>query len=171
MPTIRPEEPGDERPIHGVHAAAFPTTLEARLVDALRAAGRLRVSLVAIEQGKIIGHVAFSPVTVAGSDNGLGLAPVAVLPADQRRGVGAELIRAGLAACERAGCRFVVLIGEPAYYARFGFAPASRWGLQDEYGAGDAFQALELRAGSIPSGAGLVRYAPEFAAAGADAAP
>ena len=161
---IRPEEPADRSAIHGVHAASFPSAGEARLVDALRAAGVLRVSLVAIEEGEVVGHVAFSSVSVPGATDGIGLAPLAVLPAHRRRGIGEELIRAGLAASERAGCGFVVVLGDPDYYGRCGFTSASGWGLGDEYDGGDAFQALELRIGAIPSGGGLVRYAPEFAA-------
>ncbi|MFO0953833.1 MAG: N-acetyltransferase [Isosphaeraceae bacterium] len=115
----------------------------------------------------VIGHVGFSPVT-AGTAVGEGLAPVAVLPGYRRRGVAERLVREGLSACERAGVGFVVVLGDPAYYARFGFAPGSRWGLVDEYGGGEAFQAVELKPGAIPSGATplLVRYAPEFAVFG-----
>ncbi|HSL20136.1 MAG TPA: N-acetyltransferase [Vicinamibacterales bacterium] len=163
--TIRAEHPQDAPAIHAVHTASFPTPLEARLVDALRAAGQLRISLVATIGGDVVGHVAFSPVTIDGTECGLGLAPVAVLPEHRRQGIGAALIREGLAAAGRTGCGLVVLVGEPAYYSRFGFGPASRWGLKDEYGAGDAFQALELRKGAIPEKDGLVRYAPEFAQA------
>jgi len=160
---VRSEEPGDEDSIHGVHVGAFPADGEARLVDALRAAGRLRVSLVAVEEGRIVGHVAFSPVTVAGAADGVGLAPVAVSSAHRRRGIADQLIREGLAICKRSSYGFVVVLGDPDYYGRFGFEPASGWGLSDEYGGGAAFQALELRPGAIPRDAGLVRYAPEFA--------
>ena len=146
-----------------MHVASFPTGGEARLVDALRAAGRLRVSLVALAGGTVVGHIAFSSIEVAGASDGLGLAPVAVVPARRRRGIAAALIREGLSICGRGGGGFVVVLGEPEYYGRFGFAPASRYGLHDEYGGADAFQALELRPGAIPTGAGLVRYAPEFA--------
>ena len=73
------------------------------------------------------------------------------------------MIRPGLEACERLDFGFVVVLGEPTYYSRFGFLPAGGWGLSDEYGGEDAFQALELRPNSIPDGGGLVRYAPEFA--------
>jgi len=164
---VRAEDPGDREAIAAVHVAAFPTAAEARLVDALRAAGRLSVSLVAEVEGRIVGHVALSPVELAGASRGAGLAPVAVLPGFRRRGIAERLVREGLAACERSGCGFVVVLGEPAYYARFGFLPAARFGLRDEYAGGDAFQALELRAGALPGGGGDVRYALEFAALGA----
>ena len=164
----RSEQPTDHRAIHGVHAASFPTAGEARLVDALRTAGRLSVSLVAVEQDEIVGHVAFSPVNVLHATDGMGLAPVAVSPEYRRRGIAEQLIRDGLAACKRASYGFVVVLGDPDYYHRFGFMPASGWGLSDEYGGGEAFQALELRPGSIPPDGGLVHYAPEFAELGGE---
>jgi putative acetyltransferase len=164
VPIVRLETSADRAAIGHVHVASFPTAGEARLVDALRAKGRLSISLVAVDSDAIVGHVAFSPVTVSGVDGGVGLAPLAVLPAFRRRGLGAALIRQGLVSAEQAGFQFVVVLGEPTYYARFGFAPASRWGLRDEYGGGEAFQALEFRPAALPAGGGLVRYAPEFAA-------
>jgi putative acetyltransferase len=160
---IRFEKPGDCDAIHAVHAGSFPTEGEARLVDALRAAGSLCASLVAVDEGKVVGHVAFSPITVAGVREGAGLAPVAVLPEYRRRGIAEELIRKGLEACEQLDFGFVVVLGDPTYYRRCGFLPAAGWGLSDEYGGGEAFQVLELRPASIPTGGGLVRYAPEFA--------
>lgn len=158
---IRPERPGDEAAIYAVHVAAFPTDAEARLVDALRSAGRLTASLVAEVEGVIVGHVAFSPVT-AGEAMGTGLAPVAVLKAYQKRGIAARLIEAGLTACRDAGIGWAVVLGEPAYYRRFGFGPASAVGLVDEYGGGEAFQVMELIPRKLPAGAGLVRYGAEF---------
>jgi putative acetyltransferase len=166
MTTVRPERPGDEAAVHAVHAASFPTDLEARLVGLLRAAGRLTVSLVAEAGGAVVGHVAFSPVTAASGAAGIGLAPVAVVESHRRRGVAAELIRAGLDACRQAGFTWAVVLGEPAYYSRFGFRPAPEYGLSDEYGGGPAFQVVELVPGALPVGAGLVRYAPEFASLG-----
>lgn len=190
---IRAASAADHAAIRAVHAAGFPTDAEARLVDALRAAGRLTVSLVAEVEGQIVGHVAFSPVTVVGDDQrddarrddessdsashgdqprdggprdnastGVGLAPVAVLEAHRRRGVAAALIGEGIAQCRAAGIDFIVVLGEPASYRRFGFEPASRFGLRDEYGGGDAFQVLQLSADSMPTGGELVKYAPEF---------
>jgi putative acetyltransferase len=85
------------------------------------------------------------------------------LEAYRRRGLAAGLIEAGLDACRAAGYEWAVVLGDPAYYARFGFRTASESGLSDEYGGGDAFQVLELERGALPVGAGLVRYAPEFA--------
>jgi len=136
------------------------------LVDLLRSAGRLPVSLVAEIGDAVVGHVAFSPVTTASGAVGVGLAPVAVAESHRRRGIAAALVRAGLEACRAAGFGWAVVMGEPAYYSRFGFRPASEFGLSDEYGGGQAFQAIELVPGALPVGAGLVRYAPEFSAVG-----
>ncbi|MGC3966259.1 MAG: N-acetyltransferase [Pirellulales bacterium] len=161
---IRAEAPGDVTAIHKVIVSAFPTDAEARLVDLLRDSGRLTVSLAAVLQNHIIGHVAFSPVSVSLSTAvlGLGLAPLAVAESQRRRGVGAALVHEGLAACRAAGAGYAVVLGEPEYYGRFGFRAASEFGLCDEYGGGPAFQVLELREGGLPRNAGLVRYAPEF---------
>lgn len=161
----RPEHPQDVAAIRAVLETAFPTPAEARLVDALRANGRLSLSVVASDGAGVVGHVAFSPVE-AGAARGLGLAPMAVLPGHQQKGVGALLVREGLASCVAAGCGFVVVLGEPEYYGRFGFERASSRGLDNEYGADEAFMALELRPGALPAGGGLVRYAPEFALVG-----
>jgi putative acetyltransferase len=163
---VRPEQPRDVTAVHAVHTASFPTDLEARLVDRLRAAGRLRVSLVAEIGGAVVGHIAFSPVTAASAAVGAGLAPVAVAEPHRRQGIAAALVRAGLEACHAAGFGWAVVLGEPAYYSRFGFRPATECGLADEYGGGPAFQAIELVPGALPVGAGLVRYDPEFAAVG-----
>ena len=166
MVAIHPERPGDAAAIHAVHAASFPTDVESRLVDLLRSAGRLPVSLVAEIGDAVVGHVAFSLVTTASGAVGVGLAPVAVAESHRRRGIAAGLVRAGLEACRAAGFGWAVVMGEPAYYSRFGFRPASEFGLSDEYGGGQAFQAIELVPGALPVGAGLVRYAPEFSAVG-----
>lgn len=160
---IRNERSDDAVAIYAVHAGSFPTEGEAKLVDALRAAGRLSVSLVAESNGAVIGHVAFSPVTVASVDEGVGLGPIAVLESDRGQGVGAGLVEEGLAACRVAGFGWAVVLGDPAYYGRFGFRAASEFGLSDEYRGGAAFQAMELVPGAMPAGAGLVRYSREFA--------
>src|SRR5690348_10587528 len=124
---IRPEIPADEKAISKVIGAAFLNAEhsggnEAQIVETLRRAGTLAVSLVAAEDDRIIGHVAFSPVTVDGrSDGWFGLGPVAVEPARQREGTGRALIEAGLATLRDRGSKGCVVLGDPAYYARFGF--------------------------------------------------
>lgn len=163
MLTIRPEQPSDAAAIFAVHAASFSTNAEARLVDLLRKAGNLAISLVAEVDGTIVGHVAFSPVTTSKGDIGAGLAPLAVVEAYRRQGTAAELVRAGLQACKKVSVGWVVVLGDPAYYGRFGFEPAAPFGLSDEYGGGEAFQVLEFVPNALPKGAGLVRYAAEFA--------
>ncbi len=160
---IRNEQSPDAEPIRALLRAAFPTDVEARLVDALRNALRLSISLVAERAGQIIGHIAFSPITIAEKVAGLGLAPVAVHPSAQRTGIGAELVRHGLAACRNVNAGLVVVLGDPAWYARFGFKPAATWNLSDDYAGGEAFQALELQPNAAPPSGGRVKYAPEFA--------
>lgn len=162
---IRNERAGDEDAIRRVHLEAFGGDLEARLVDLLRQRGKAITSLVADHHGQVVGHILFSSVTIDNAPvcRALGLAPVGVIPANQRAGVGSRLVREGLRRCQDAGYDLVVLVGAPDYYARFGFEAAKRHGLDNEYGANDEFMVLELRKGSLKAASGLVRYAPEFA--------
>jgi putative acetyltransferase len=161
----RDERAGDEDAIRRVHLEAFGGGLEARLVDLLRERRKAVISLVAEEAGHVVGHILFSPVTIEPRSDcrALGLAPLGVLPANQRTGVGSALIREGLRCSKRAGYDLVVLVGDPAYYTRFGFHAAKPHGLDNEYGVNDEFMVLELRERSLEGVRGLVRYAPEFA--------
>jgi len=165
---VREEDARDADSIARLHESAFPTPAEAALVAALREAGRLTLSLVAVADGNLVGHVAFSPLTTPSPwpGQGLGLAPLAVAAAHRQQGVGAALVEAGIARCARAGVGYLVVLGEPHYYRRFGFARAGDRGIANEYGAVEEFMVLELRPGAVPPGGGLVRYAPEFAALG-----
>lgn len=165
MATVRSELADDAVAIHAIHRAAFPTDAEARLVDLLRENEHAPVSLVAEEDGQIVGHVLFSPVEIDGdaSAGGLGLAPVAVVPARQRWGLGSRLIEEGLSVCRRQKVPFVVVLGDPAFYHRFGFQRAGEFGLGNEYGCDNEFMVLELCPGSLPPSGGLVKYGPEFA--------
>lgn len=167
-PRIRHETLADHRATHGVLIAAFPTPLEANLVAALRKSGHLRVSLVAVENGVVVGHVAFSLVSTEKPTSvpGAALAPVAVHPAFERRGIGSSLIRHGLQACRENGFGWAVVLGDPGYYQRFGFESASRFGLANVYGVDEEFMALELRPACMPVNCGLVQYAPQFAMCG-----
>jgi putative acetyltransferase len=159
---VRDERPEDLPAIRGVNDAAFDQPLEGRIVDALRAHGAVRLSLVAEVDGQVVGHILFSPVTSAGAE-GLGLGPMAVMPSQQRRGVGAALIEAGLTRLRAAGCPFVVVLGHDGYYTRFGFVPASRHGLRCEWDVPDeAFMVHVLDPAATAAAAGLIRYRPEF---------
>jgi putative acetyltransferase len=154
---VRAEEEGDHAAVHALNEAAFGTTLEASLVDSLRAQAQPIVSLVAEEKRAVVGHIFFSPVTLLGHADLhiMGLAPMAVAPSHQRRGIGSALVRAGLERCRALGAGAVVVLGHSEYYPRFGFAPASRFGVKSEYDAPDeTFMALEfqprfLRVGTI----------------------
>lgn len=125
---IRDERPGDAGIIHSLIQAAFEgaphsSQTEARIVDALRDARALNLSLVAEEGGEIVGHIAFSPVRIGGQAGRFhGLGPVSVRPALQRRGIGSALIREGLRRLRDIGSDACVLLGDPSYYGRFGFA-------------------------------------------------
>jgi putative acetyltransferase len=163
--THRREQPADRAAVREVHRLAFGRDDEARLVDALRDEGHARCSLVAEERGRIVGHILFSSLPIVGEGGSaveaLALAPVAVVPSHQRRAIGSELVRDGLKACQQAGHRIVVVLGEPAFYGRFGFSARLALPLRSPY-AGEAFQALELVPGALEGVAGVVRYPPPF---------
>lgn len=165
---IRPETPEEYAAIHAVNALAFGREQEARLVDTLRQSPGFtpELSLVAVEAGQVVGHVLFSPIrieTESGDVPILSLAPVAVRPEAQNRGIGSQLIRHGLDECRRLGHTIVVLIGHPNYYPRFGFSPARAMGLEAPFPIPDeAFMALELVPGALAGVTGLVRYPPAF---------
>ena len=162
-PTIRQETAGDIPGIREVVCAAFGRPGEADLVDALRRSGALTLSAVAVGDARIVGHVAYSPVTVAAWQPALALAPVAVRPHCRRQGIGAALIRWSLDECRRLGHRIIIVLGEPAYYWRFGFMPASQFGIECPFPAPpEAFMALELSPGAAAGCRGAVRYRPEF---------
>jgi|SRR5687767_6645218 putative acetyltransferase len=163
---IRDERPEDAGSIRAVNLTAFETRVEADLVDALRDQATPIVSLVAEDAEAIVGHIFFSPVTLAERPglSLMGLAPMAVLPAKQRQGIGSHLVREGLERCRRAGAGAVVVVGHSTYYPRFGFVPASRFGLDCEYNVpDDVFLACELGDGALRGVAGTVRYHPAFA--------
>jgi putative acetyltransferase len=159
---VRPERPEDTDEISGVLESAFPSVVESVLVQRLRENNRLTISLVAVEDMQLLGYIGFSPVTVGVETIGLGLAPVAVMPEYQRNGVGSQLIIEGLRIAATLGFKLIVVLGDPSYYCRFGFRPASELGLKDEYGGGDAFQAKALLSIDKSSIRGLVKYAREF---------
>jgi putative acetyltransferase len=165
MIEIRYEAPDDVPAIRCVHEQAFSGPAEAALVDRLREHGKVAVSLVAEEDGEVIGHVLFTPVTIDPSHpsfHGAGMAPLAVLPPYQHRGIGSHLVHAGLDACRRRGFKLAVVLGDPDYYPRFGFSRALVHGLENEYHADRAFMAMALENGALEPLCGTIRYQPEF---------
>ncbi len=163
---IRLETPDDIPTVRRVNEQAFDQSAEARLVDALRDHGAVTLSLVAERGGDIVGHILFSPAHIVG-DHGeadaIALAPMAVLPKHQRTGIGTAMVNRGLDLLRETGHGLVIVLGHPGYYPRFGFMPASSYGIRCRFDVPDeAFMALELHEGSVPAGGGAVRYRPEF---------
>lgn len=156
---LRAETASDRAEIREVITAAFGRPDEADLVDALRAAGDVAVSLVAVEAGRIVGHVLFA--RLGAPFPALALGPVSVRPERQGRGIGSHLIRAGLEAAARAGCLGVFVLGEPGFYARFGFDRALAGGFESPY-SGPYLTACAL-GGSLPVRTGRIDYPPAFA--------
>lgn len=142
----------DSEAVRAVNQAAFGTNAEADLVELLRVQASPLLSLVADDSGSIVGHILFSPAVLPGHPDVkiMGLAPMAVLPAQQRCGIGSTLVRNGLEACRQLGFGAVIVLGHAEYYPRFGFQPASRFELGCEYDVPDeVFMALELEIGHL----------------------
>jgi putative acetyltransferase len=149
-----------------VNLAAFETSTEADLVDVLRKEASPIVSLVAEDRKAIIGHILFSPVALTPHPDVqiMGLAPMAVVPARQRCGIGSALVQEGLAQCRRLGFAAVIVLGHAEYYPRFGFRPASQFGLSSQYDVPDeVFMALELDKDILRGRSGRIRYHAAFA--------
>lgn len=159
---FRLEQPGDEAAVAALLEAAFPTPAEATLVEQLRAAGDIAISLVALEGENLVGYVAFS--VLRAPLRALGLAPVAVSFGCHGKGIGSQLIRAGLDLAAEQGWQVVFTLGEPVYYQRFGFSTALADGFESPY-AGPYFMALAL-GGPLEVTGGRVDYAPAFAELG-----
>lgn len=166
MPVIVRAERGEDRAaVRAVNLSAFATGAEADLVDALRERAEPVVSLVAAEGDGIVGHILFSPVTLEGHAALLimGLAPMAVLPSHQRRGIGSALVREGLERCRALGAVAVVVLGHPSYYPRFGFRPSTAFGIGCEYDApAEAFMLIELQPGHLRGASGTVHFHEAF---------
>jgi putative acetyltransferase len=169
MVAIRDESREDAGAIRFVLEQAFGESNEADLVEMLRRRGAITLSLVAVQENEVVGHILFSPVTIesgGSSLNAIGLGPMAVLPPYQRKGIGSQLVRIGLEQCGHAGHEIVVVVGHPEYYPRFGFAPAKQRGIRCEFDVpDDVFMVLELREGAVGGRGGIVKYQPEFTSA------
>jgi len=166
MITIRAETEADHAAVRRLNEAAFESAAEADLVEALRREASPYISLVAELDKEIVGHIFFSPVSIESAEesfNALGLAPMAVLPEYQNRGIGSQLVRQGLNECLRLGHDVVVVLGHAQYYPRFGFVPASRRKISSEYQVPEeVFMVAELKTGALDGKQGLVKYHPAF---------
>ncbi len=166
---IREERLDDIEVIRALNFAAFGRPQEGGLVDALRANGGLSLSLVATIDERLVGHILYSPVSISCNGKevvGAGLGPMAVVPELQRKGIGAELIRAGNEKLKRLGCPFIVVLGHPQYYPRFGFRPARAHAIRCQWNVpDDVFMILSLEESRMKGVAGLAKYRDEFSAA------
>ncbi len=170
---VLPERPEYTVTISSVVQAAFASRGEAEVVESLRAVGALTCSLVAKHDAltgpdAILGHIAFSPVTIDGasvSPSAVGLSPLSVCPNWQNQGIGSALVRAGLHVCRRQGVGLVFVLGSPVYYPRFGFEPGGHYGFTwDKANVGPAFQVIGLTASPADYGdGGIVSYHRAFA--------
>jgi putative acetyltransferase len=166
-PLIRPETSADYEAIRQVNRLAFRQDAEARLVDALRDGRYVQVSLVAEKSEQIVGHILFSNLSIvsdAGTIPALALAPLAVLPECQNRGIGSALVRRDLEVCAEHGHRIVVVLGHPHFYPRFGFSSKVAAQLESPYSGRESFMAVELVPGELHGVTGRVVYSPPFEA-------
>lgn len=161
---IRAEVAADHPRVREINLEAFGTAGEARLVELLRVQASPVVSLVAEDEGTVVGHILFSPVSVPGIEGlAMGLAPMAVTPMRQRSGIGSALVIAGLERCKELRAVAAVVLGHPEFYPKFGFSPAERFGLRSEYDVpAEAFMAIELTAGALRGASGTVKYHAAF---------
>jgi putative acetyltransferase len=163
---IRPEEPPDIAAIRLVNEQAFGGSAEANAIDLLRERGAATLSLVAVIDDQVVGHLFFSPITIESPDRswpGVGLAPLSVLPDYQRQGIGTALMNAGLEECRRLGCERSIVLGHPDYYPRFGFERASQHNVRFEFEAPDeACLILALKPGALDGVSGVAKYQPEW---------
>jgi putative acetyltransferase len=158
---LRDESSGDHEAIRQLHLASFPGPGEAELVDQLRADGDVIISLVAIEDGMLTGHIMLS--RMAAPFRALGFGPVAVLRDWRRKGVAAALIQEGIRRATFEGWQGIFVLGEPNYYRRFGFESKHADGFESPY-AGRHFMGLPLESDELPSRVGRLDYAPAFSA-------
>jgi putative acetyltransferase len=165
---VRVERPDDYAAIEVVHQAAFDGEGEARLVARLRAMDDFipGLSLVAVQSDQVVGHILFSLIRIESEHTSvpaLALAPMAVLPAFQNKGIGTVLVKQGLDACRRLQYRIIVVVGHANYYPRFGFVPAREHGIEAPFPVPDeAFMILQLMPGALGGVRGTVRYPPPF---------
>ncbi len=167
MIEVRFERPKDIDEVRLLNDKAFGQPVEDRIVDKLRKSCNGILSLVAISNNKVIGHIMFSPVTIETQSciiEGMSLAPMAVLPELQNQGIGSKLVKEGLQIINNKKCPFVILLGNEKYYPRFGFKRASKYGLKSQWEGvpDDAFMVIILNESLMKGVSGIARYRDEF---------
>jgi putative acetyltransferase len=162
MITIRQEQSEDIAAIRDLNRRAFGQEQEGKIIDALRANGGAQLSFVAIDEGRVVGHILYSPLQI-GQVDGSALGPMAVDPEVQRQGIGTNLVEAGNARLRQDGCPFVVVVGHPEFYPRFGFRPARPLGITCEWEVpDDVFMILVLDETTMSGVTGKAAYRSEF---------
>src|SRR5262249_1270368 len=161
---IREERPEDVAEIRELNRRAFGQDDEGKIIDALRLNGGSLLSLVATLNGEIVGHIIYTPLLAVDQPiRGAALGPMAVLPEHQRKGIGSKLIETGNRKLKEIGYAFIVVVGHAEYYPRFGFRPASWFGMKCEWDVPDeVFMCLAFDETKMGSSVGLARYRPEF---------
>ncbi len=163
MIEIRRESAEHESEVRELNKRAFGEDLEARIVDALRANNGALLSLVALLDGRVVGHIMYSPVSIDGVATGAALGPMGVLPEHQNQGIGSQLVIAGNQELKEAAVPFIVVVGHSHYYPRFGFQPASNYRVRCEWDVpDDVFMILILDQEKMNGLTGLIKYRDEF---------
>jgi putative acetyltransferase len=169
MIIIREEKLEDIEAIRRINLEAFCQPAEAEIVDQLREACGNLLSLVAVQGEEVVGHILFSMATIGEEGEtykveGMGLAPMAVLPRCQGQGIGSLLIHNGIKMLRERGCPFIIVLGYPEYYPRFGFERASRYGIHSQWSEvpDEAFMILILNKTAMVGATGIARYRREF---------
>jgi Predicted acetyltransferase len=165
--TIRTEKENDHKPIYDVNKLAFQQEDESKLIEKIRKGENFipKLSIVAEIDNRIVGHILFSKIKIIGDSDyeSLALAPMAVIPEFQRRGVGSELIKNGLDKAKKLGFDSIIVLGHKEYYPKFGFQRASKWGIKCPFEVPDeVFMAIELTEKALEGKAGTVEYPDEF---------
>ncbi|HUV79958.1 MAG TPA: N-acetyltransferase [Candidatus Bathyarchaeia archaeon] len=168
MTHIRPEQPEDIASIDEITRLAFEGEEEAKLIVAIRNSDYFipKLSLVTVQNNRVVGHILFSPITIESPEtsvDALALAPMAVVPDFQNKGIGTKLVKHGLEACKKLGYTIVIVVGHPEYYPRLGFKPAREYGIEAPFEVpDDAFLVCELFSGALKKVRGMVKYSPAF---------
>jgi len=164
---IRREKEEDFKSIYEINEKAFKQKEESELIERIRSGKNFvpELSLVAEENGRILGHILFSKIKIKGEEKyeSLALAPMAVLPELQRQGIGEKLVKEGLDKAKELGFDSVIVVGHKDYYPRFGFERASKWNIKCPFQVpGEAFMAIELIDGALENKSGIIEYPEEF---------